>query len=80
MYKGKIIPKDNQWCSTVKDNVLYYLAFSKCKMAIAVDCIDESCPSCLYKDKSLALEYFVDKGYITKEHALELTLSGIDKD
>ena len=46
----------------------------------SVDCTEvDKCVGCVLLVENLDIDYLVDKGYITKVHALELTLSGVDK-
>ena len=45
-----------------------------------IDCTEvDKCKGCILLVENLDIDYLVDKGYITKVHALELTLSGVDK-
>ena len=76
-YRDKFVPPD--LCDVTIENIRGH-SDKGCKIVDLCECSDIVCDECVYDTLANTVDYLFSKGYIDKAVALELTLSGINKD
>ena len=76
-YKDKFVPPLTT-CMTIAD--VREHSEEQCKVLYLCNCNDLICDECVYDTLAMTVDYLFYKGYIDKAGAMELTLSGIEKD